>query len=813
MSHTNLWSGMRGAMAGLSALALSLLWITTAAAVEPALSSISPPGVQRGTEVEVTFSGARLADVQEVLFYTPGVTAKDIVADGDQRVKARFVVDPDCRLGIHALRLRTATGVSGLKTFMVGHLPEVEEKEPNNDFAEPQVVPMNSTISGSISNEDVDYYAVDLKKGERLSVEVEGLRLGTSNFDPYVGILNSARFELARSDDAPLLNQDCLCTIVAPEDGRYVIQIRETSYRGTGAYRLHVGSFPRPTAVYPAGGKPGETLQVRWIGDAAGEWTSEVTVPEASDEEVGLLAQDDRGIAPSVNPIRVADLTNYLEVEPNDTWQQASPGAAPGAMNGIIEKEKDVDFFKFSAKKGETYDIRVYARKPIRSPLDSVLTLYNDKGNRIAQNDDTGGPDSYIRFSVPNDGEYILGVEDHLKNGGPGYVYRVEITPVAPALTMGLPERTQYISTTLAVPKGNRMALMVSAQRANFGADLNVEVQGLPPGMTFETVPMPGALTQVPVLFTAAEDAAPAGALADVIGRSADPNVPVEGHLKQRTMLVRGQNNSDVWGHDAYRMAAVLTEEIPFKIDLVQPKAPLVRNGSLDLKVVATRKEGFTAPITVGLIYNPAGVSSSASVVIPEGQNEATIPLTANANAAIGVWKIVAVGSAPHAGAKVEAATGFIDLKVSDSFFKLTLDKSAVEQNQKGLMLVRIEKLQDFEGTVKAELRGLPPGTTSEPVEFTKDTEEITFNIVAAADARVGKHTSVVTVATLPYEGEIVTHTFGPGELRVDAPLPPKPNAKPAESQPAAAAPAPAAEKKPLSRLEQLRLQREQEKK
>jgi len=807
----NLWSSMRGAMAVLSAAALSLVWVATAAAVEPALSNISPAGVQRGVEVEVTFNGDRLADVQEVLFYTPGVTAKELTADGDKKAKAKFVVAPDCRLGIHAVRLRTASGVSQLKTFMVGHLPEVAEKEPNNDFAEPQAVGMNSTISGSIGNEDVDYYAVELKKGERLAIEVEGMRLGTSNFDPYVGILNAARFELARSDDAPLLNQDSLCSLVAPEDGRYIVQIRETSYRGTGNYRLHVGSFPRPTAVYPAGGKPGEKLQVRWIGDAAGEWTSEVTVPPASNEEVGLLAQDDRGVAPSVNPIRVVDLTNHLEVEPNDTWQQASPGSAPAALNGIIEKEKDEDFFKFAAKKGESYDIRVYARKPLRSPLDPVLSIYNDKGNRIAQNDDTGGPDAYLRFAVPNDGEYIVGVEDHLKGGGPSYVYRVEIEPVKPALTMGLPERTQYVATTLAVPKGNRMALMISAQRANFGADLSVEVQGLPPGMTFETVPMPGALTQVPVLFTAAADAAPAGALADVIGRSTDPNVPVEGHLMQRSMLIRGQNNSDVWGHDAFRMAAVLTDEIPFKIDLVQPKAPLVRNGSLDIKVVATRKEGFTAPITVGLIYNPAGVSSSANVTIAEGQTEASIPLTANANASIGTWKIVAVGSAPHAGAKVEAATGFVDLNIAESFFKLALDKSAVEQGQTTQMLVKVEKLQDFAGNAKVELRGLPPGATSEAVEFNKDTAEITFKIVAAADARVGKHTSVVALATLPYEGDVVTHTLGPGELRIDAPLPPKANAKPAATQQAAAAPAPAADKKPLSRLEQLRQQREQE--
>jgi hypothetical protein len=812
MAATTTWSSVRSAI--FSASAVLTLWVGAQAplvAVEPALGNISPAGLQRGVETEVVFNGNRLTDVQEVLFYSPGVTVQSIAADGENKAKAKLVVAPDCRLGIHAVRLRTASGVSNLKTFMVGHLPEAKEVEPNNNFAEPQAIGLNVTIAGTVDNEDVDYFGVDLKKGERLTVEVEGLRLGNSQFDPYVGILNAARFELARSDDAPLLSQDSLCSLVAPEDGRYVVQIRETSYRGTGAYRMHLGTFPRPTAVYPAGGKPGETLQVRWIGDAGGEWTTQVTLPTASDDDAGLVAQDDRGLAPSPNPIRVVDLQNYLEAEPNDTWQQASPGAANAALNGIIEKEKDEDHFKFAAKKGEQYDIRVYARKPLRSPLDPVLSIYNAKGGRLAQNDDSGGPDAYLRFGVPEDGDYIVGVEDHLKSGGPGFVYRVEIEPVKPALTMGLPERQQYVATTLAVPKGNRMALMVSAQRANFGSDLSVEVQGLPPGMAFETVPMPGARGDVPVLFTAAAEAAPAGSLANLVGRSTDPAVPVEGHLKQRSMLIRGRNNSDVWGHDEYRMAAVLTDEIPFKIDLVPPKAPLVRNGSLNIKVVATRKEGFTAPITLGFIYNPPGVSSSGNVTIPEGQTEATIPMTANGTAAIGVWKMVAVGSAPHAGAKVEAATQFIDLNISEQFFKLALDKSAVEQGQTTEMLVKVEKLQDFAGNVKAELAGLPPGATTEPAEFNKDTTELVFKIVAAKDARVGKHTSVVAVATLPYEGDVVTHTLGPGELRIDAPLPPKVDATPIPAPQVAAAPPAPVEKKRLSRLEQLRQQREQE--
>ena len=68
-------------------------------------------------------------------------------------------------------------------------------------------------------------------------------------------------------------------------------------------------------------------------------------------------------------------------------------------------------------------------------------------------------------------------------------------------------------------------------------------------------------------------------------------------------MLIRGNNNNDVWGHDADRMAVSLADDAPFKLELIQPKVPLVRNGSMDLKVVATRAPGYTAPINIKLLY------------------------------------------------------------------------------------------------------------------------------------------------------------------------------------------------------------------
>jgi len=175
-------------------------------------------------------------------------------------------------------------------------------------------------------------------------------------------------------------------------------------------------------------------------------------------------------------------------------------------------------------------------------------------------------------------------VTDHLKAGGPSYVYRLEIAPVEASLTMVLPERVQYVPVTLAVPRGNRMALMINASRANWGGDLNVNVEGLPQGITLQTIPMTADKTSVPVLFTAAADAPLNGTLADVVGRPADANLKFVGHLAQRTMLVARDNNRDVWGHDADRLAASVIDEMPFQIEIECPRRRFVRQGSKSLK-------------------------------------------------------------------------------------------------------------------------------------------------------------------------------------------------------------------------------------
>jgi hypothetical protein len=752
----------------------AFLMSTGASAAAPRLDNLQPQGGQCGTEVTVTLAGGRIGqDPQQILFYEPGIELKKIERIDDNQAKAVLAIAADCEPGIHAIRVRTATGLTNLRTFHVGTLPEVAEKEPNNAFESPQPIELGCVVSGVVTNEDVDYFVVEAKEGDRVSIEVEGLRLGRTFFDPALTVFDEKRFEVMVADDSTLLQQDCYCTFKAPTTGRYIIEMRETSFRGDDAstYRLHVGKFPRPAAAFPGGGPPGKPLEVRWLGDPNGERTETVTLPEQPSINFRLRAKDDLGAAPTGLPVRVSELANFVEAEPNDDLDKATKAELPGALCGIINKAADIDRFRIPGKKGEVWDFRLVARE-IRSTLDGVLRLRNAKGDVIAAADDNGAnPDSYFRFTIPEDGEYIVEVEDHLRQGGPTYLYRVEVSKPKAAVDMVLEERQQYEAIEMVVPQGNRMAYLVDANRADVGGELQVGFGELPAGVTQEKFPLAADFNRVPVLLKATPEAPLAGALTMVTSELVDKSQPLVNRFKQQTWLIRGSNNVPVWNHWADRAAIAVVQPAPYTLSIVEPKAPLVQSGTKELHVVAEKKEGFDGRIAVRLLYDPPGLSSHQGIGIEPGQKEAVIPLTTAGNAWTRDWKIVVVGEADVNG-PVRAASEFATLKLTPPYLAMTFPPATTEQGKPVEYKIAIETKTPFEGSAKVELVGLPPGVTTAAQQITKESKEVTFSLAVAGDARVGHHKQLYCVVTIMEKDEAVMHTIGPGELRIDAPLP-----------------------------------------
>ncbi len=909
---------------GSCAALLALMFASTVVqAASPDLRTTIPRGGQRGKEVKVTFTGARLDGAEEVLFHQKGMSFKDLVvvaevnkakaqAAFDQakkaaataeaatkaaeakkvaaakaaldaaikkdatstpetaaakakaqkafdqakkaaaaaeaatkaaqakkvaaakaaldkankapanKVEATLVIAPDCELGEHHIRLRTRSGTSYARTFWVSQFPTVEEVEPNDDFEKPQEVPMNVTVEGSAKPEEVDYYKIKAKKGQRISVEVEGMRINDSKsgnilIDPYVAILDMNRFELAVSDDSALLKQDPVTSIIAPEDGEYIIEVRDSAYQGRGRYRVHIGSFPRPTGVYPAGGKAGSEVELTLLGDPKGDYTTKVKLPAKDAETHNVFGAQESLLPPSGNELRVATYDNVLEKEPNNSIKEATVGGAlPQAFNGVLQEPGDNDYFRFTAKKGEKYRFRTYANK-IGSPVDTVLYIYDAKGKQIGSNDDAdGSSDSRLDFTAPADGEYVVRVRDMLDRGGKDFVYRIETEAPEPQILVTMPEqirRDAQYRKQFDIPRGNHFAMVVNVSRRNYSGELQFDLPKLPKGVTWEADTIPANLSQFPIVLHAAPDAPIDGDLYNLYVKNVDPKKPVRGKYSQQLDIIRGNpNNVEYYTSPSEWVAMGVVEEAPFSISIDQPKVPIVRNGTMMLKVRAKRKKGFDKPILLRMLWRPPGIGSPSTMTIEAKKNEVEYELNANANAALETWKITLLAEADAGKGLVTVAAPFTQLTVEEPYAKMKINLATVQQGGKAEVICDLEHLRPFEGKAEVSLFGLPANTEFKPIEINKDTKQVVFPVTTTGKTPVGQHKNVFANLVVTKNDEPILHKVGMGGVfRVD-PAPKKPAPKPAEKKPVkektmAKAEAKPAKKKPLSRLEQLRLE------
>jgi len=797
---------------------LTLLTVFSAGVLHasyPEFTVTKPNGGQRGTEFPLTVTGNKLADFESFIFMSPGFTMKKVEKVEANKVTAIIAIDKSVPLGNHMLRIRTKSGISHARQFFVGQYPNVDEKEPNDDFAAPQVVAFNQTVEGVVQNEDVDYYRVTAKKGQRIAVEVDGLRLGYLNFDPYVAILDKGRFEIGASDDTILHRQDGFISVVAPEDGDYTIMVRESSYRGSGNsyYRLHIGSFNRPDVVYPAGGKAGSVVKTKFIEKSGETFEEDVQVPSEADPNFMLLPSAHES-PPSGNPFRIVTFENTLEAEPNDEQAKATVSSGdPIALNGVIEKAGDIDWFKLPLKKGMSIVVQAFAQA-LGSPLDSVVNVYNAKGGSLSGNDDGGGRrrlDSKFTVTVPADGDYFIRVTDHLERGGPNFVYRIELAASEPSVRFSSPNYSvndSHLRQFIAVPRGGYYATMVNVTRSNVGGDMKFEMPNLPAGMKLLTTDFPKDLPNVNLLFQAAADAPLAGAALPITLKPVDPAVKVTGVLAQEFDVVRN-GNVIFYTEVEDKLPVAVVEEAPYSLEIVKPTVPLVANGVMPMKVVAKRKEGFKAPIRVLLMWKPPGVSCLGEQTIAEGQTECSFILDANANVPAGKWNFTVIGEADGGNGRVYNASPFTEITTAPAYMTApTMALTAVEQGQETEMVCKVEQLQAFTGEAVAKVTGTPDTIEILSATINKDTKEAVFKVKTTAKSPVGKQANLFVAVDVPIPGGTTTHRIGLGStLRIDAPRkapPPKPAAV-AAATPAKPAPAKPAEPKRLSRLEQLR--------
>lgn len=794
----------------------------------PKLSKLSPPGGQRGTIVEVDFTGRSLDQAREVLFYETGITVesitpvvlaagpngKDMAVDPSTRIRVRLKLADDCPLGPHGLRLRTSAGLSEYQRFFVGPFPTIDENEQlpkRNDKRESaKEVSVNSTIHGRLNDPaDVDLYRIEVKKGQRVSAEIEAARLGVERGIPdlHLAIYDADGKKLAAADDSALHVQDPLLSILAERDGAYFVEVRHCMFNGAGdSYRLHIGTFTRPTAIYPAGGPAGEELKVQILGDPRGVREQTVRLPSTLGD-FGFVAVDptDKVPASSPNRLRVSPFPNVLEVEPNDTPEAVSPStfaSLPVAFNGIISKPGDVDCFRFKAKKGEQFKVHALANA-LGSPLDPMIWIkpVGAKPNAAAQRATDSRPaqlglapagglnreshDPALEFTAAADGEYIIGIEDERGEGGADYVYRIEIRPEDNAIhtyiapepdNQFLPQLRQSIS----LAAGNRTTVQVGVFNTNrpFNGDLELVGVNLPKGVTIHAPKLAPGITRVPVVFEATADAKPQAALIDLVVRPVDGKSTLASGYRQ-VILMNAYGNNDYYLHTPInKLALAITDPAPFRVEVEEPKSSLVQNGEMILKFKVHRDKGFEGPVTVQMEAKPTGISSATPFTVAADQTEGTYLIGAARNATAGAHQVTltAMTGAGRRGyndgeGRIYVASQPFRITVAEPHVEARIVRTSIERGKTATLVCKLNHLQPFTGKAKATIARLPRGIELVDAnrEITSADKEVTFTLRATPEALLGNYQGIVLDLTVIENGQAVRQLSGGGQLRVDA--------------------------------------------
>jgi hypothetical protein len=338
----------------------------------------------------------------------------------------------------------------------------------------------------------------------------------------------------------------------------------------------------------------------------------------------------------------------------------------------------------------------------------------------------------------------------------------------------------------------------------------------LPKGVKLSTENMANFVDVVPVLFEADAAAPVAGTLTEIVGKHADPKQKVSGGFEQTVELVVGQPGQSVyWRHDVHKAAVAVTEEVPFKISIVEPKVPLVRNGSMNLKIIAERKAGYNQPITVQMLYNPPGVGSASSATIPAGKNETYLAMNANGGAPVRKWKIAVLGTATVGSGPVWVSSQLATLEIAAPFVGFAMERAAGEQGKTVEMFCKIQQNKPFAGSAKVRLLGLPAKVTAPDLDINKDTKELAFKVALDKMSPPGQHNNIFCQVVIMQNGEPILHNVGGTQLRIDVPLPAKttPPVKPPPQVVKKPDPPKPAVQKRLTRLEKLRLEQEEREK
>ena len=606
----------------------------------PVAMYMFPAGGQRGTEVTARVGGLYLHESAPFVISGPEVTADPraietettwfegpVIPLPDSQQAEDYPKDHTVTIRIPAAatgaartwRLWSSQGVTPARTFVLGDLPELVEEEIDGR-AVPVSVAVPITINGRIfPREDVDIWSFAARENETFTLTALGASLG-SPFETRLEVRDPAGQPVAESSANPLPGSDASIRFTAAVGGTYSVRVHDLKFGGLQhyVYRLTITRGPHIDRVFPLGGRQGTEVAFTLAGQQVPAGPQSLTLP-------GTTGRHDARFALPGGPANLVPLEvdEWPELVEDSTRAEVAPASAahlPGFVaNGRIARPGEVDAWPVLLKKGETVDLEVRAGR-LGSPLDSVLTVVDETGKELAQNDDVGGAisDSRLSFAAPADGTFLVRVaERDPDRAGEAFAYRLRVTPPAtPDFRLVLPTDVVAVAR-----KGEAKYKLKVEALGGFAGEVALKIEGLPAGVTVAPEPLVAKPGDFELTLKAA-DLAAVGAVPLTITGTARIGERDVSRGAIATLEAAGRPVIDaLW--------LAVTVPTPFKVKGVY-EVKYAQRGSRFVRKFALERGDYTGPLTVRLADRQTrhlqGVVGP-TIEVPAGASEFEYPV------------------------------------------------------------------------------------------------------------------------------------------------------------------------------------------
>jgi hypothetical protein len=481
-------------------------------------------------------------------------------------------------------------------------------------------------------------------------------------------------------------------------------------YNLVGGYQVLIGGDGVSGEVVPPEMKPDESAKKSTLEKL------KVKITAATDALPGvrdLRIATPQGVSTVGQLVIVRDPV-LVESGNNDTPKTAQDIRLPAAVCGTIEKNEDVDYFKFHAEAGEAIAFHVRCARledrihDLQTHADPILTLRNAMGGTLVTSDNNEYyADPALGFRFEQAGEYLLEVRDVRYQGNQYWEYCIEINS-RPLVECAYP---------LAVAAGSMEVVQPLGQLVDDGLRVQWTVPtGKSPGMHWFELPMGGQSSNpVPLIIADVPLAGETGEANDAASSAQLVAVPsgINGRIDH-------EGDIDCFAFEAKKGEA-------FSIEVVARRV----QSALDSHIRIIDEKGKQLALNDDLRLGKRG----------------------NSDSWIENWAAPADGKYVIEVRDVNLRGGplcpyFLKLTRSQPYFELYLDSDKTQIGPGGCaaLFVRIDRKNGFTGPVELAISGLPSGVRASCGRILADKgQDGCIVLEADADANLGVANVVVT--------------------------------------------------------------------